>query len=546
MLALRTAPLGHEAGVGAGQGVVRVIHGRRPPVRPAHDQSPVRPQHPVGLAQHGGRISDMLQDAVGTGPIRTGIRQRQCVEAIMPQLDTRPAGRTGQGGRNHRARSAVGVTDRATRAARRAGMAPRGGACCDSGRMDSSHFRITRVRLRHFRTLAGADVRLGGLVFLVGPNGSGKSNFLDALGLVSQGVGSSLEGALRERGGVAQVRRRAPGRPDRFLVALSFEGPGLSGGYEIQVAGARGGGFRVVREACEAEYGGRRAAFRVADGEVAMATERRLPGADSGQLLLSRLGRHGVFGAVHEGLARARVYDPEPRAMRVPGPAGDGRALLPDAANAAAVLHRMGRSACGAADRRRLESYLREIVPGLAGVRCRAAGGAETVEFGQVVAGAAHPWRFTAASVSDGTLRALAVLLALFAPAAGGFGVVAVEEPEAALHPAAVAVLGRALRDAAGRRQVLVTTHSPELLDDEDLAADEVRAVRCAAGVTTVGEPAEPAAFALRAGLETAGALLRGGELVPGPVTVNPAADEAGRERHGRAAPRTRGAAVGG
>ncbi|MFJ2958316.1 AAA family ATPase [Streptomyces sp. NPDC087270] len=392
--------------------------------------------------------------------------------------------------------------------------------------MEPSHFRVTRVRLKQYRSLAEADVRLGDLVFLVGPNGAGKSNFLDALRLVSDGVGGSLAEALRERGGAAQVRRRAPGHPDRFSVRLSFEGPDegrgpLTGTYGVQVAAARKGGFRIARERCEVAAGEARAAFRVADGTLTTSTERKLPPADPGRLLLAELGRHKAFAAAHAGLAGIRSFSLDPAAMRAPAPPRDGRALLRDGANAAAVLHRLRRVADGA-DLRRLDSYLQRIVPGLRGTRRRVLEGAETVEFTQDTAGSAHPWKFTAPSVSDGTLRALGVLLALFAPADGRYGVVAVEEPETALHPAAAAVLREALRDAADRRQVLVTSHSPELLDHEDVEAASVRAVRAEQGRTTIGELDEPAAFALGAGLDTAGHLLRTGGLVPRPT---PAAD---------------------
>jgi predicted ATPase len=65
--------------------------------------------------------------------------------------------------------------------------------------MQDSHFALTRVRLRNFRSIATADVELGSLLFLVGPNGSGKSNFLDALRLVSESLHTSLDGALRAR-----------------------------------------------------------------------------------------------------------------------------------------------------------------------------------------------------------------------------------------------------------------------------------------------------------------------------------------------------------
>lgn len=392
--------------------------------------------------------------------------------------------------------------------------------------MEPSHFLVTRVRLRHYRSIAEADVPLGPLVFLVGPNGSGKSNFVDALRLVADALGTSMEEALRERGGVAQVRRRSPGHPAHFSVDLSFAGPGIEGGYAVQVASARGGGFRIARESCDvvSTAAGRpvRSAFRVEDGVVTATTERALPAADPRRLLLPELSRRGAFRRVYDGLAGVTAFNLGPQAMREVRPPAAGRVLDRDGGNVAAVLHRLGRGAAGQDDRRRLDGYLARIVPGIQGARRRVLGGAETVEFAQDVPGSAHPWRFTAPSVSDGTLRALGVLVALFAPTGSGYGVVAVEEPETALHPTATAVLLEALRDAADRRQVIVTSHSPDLLDHEDIGLDELRAVRSDQGRSVIGAPDEEGAFALRAQLRTAGDLLRTDQLVPRPASAEP------------------------
>jgi predicted ATPase len=404
--------------------------------------------------------------------------------------------------------------------------------------MEPSHFRLTRVRLRHYRSIAEADVRLGSLVFLVGPNGSGKSNFVDALRLVSDALNTSMEQALRERGGVAQVRRRSPGHPAYFSVELSFEGPGLAGTYAVQVASARQGGFRIAGERCEvvcpaadspaavaSAAGGAAAAepsrigFRVENGQVAATTERALPATEPQRLLLPELSRRPAFRQVYEGLAGLAAFNLSPQAMREPRAPEPGRALRRDGSNVASVLHRLGRTAAGKDDRKRLDSYLQQIVPGIRSARRRALGDAETVEFAQDVPGSAHPWRFTAPSVSDGTLRALGVLVALFARTEGGYGVVAIEEPETALHPTVTAVLLAALRDAADRRQVIVTSHSPDLLDHEDVDAGELRAVRSDQGRTVIGPLDEEGAFALRAQLHTAGQLLRTGRLVPRPTS---------------------------
>ena len=75
---------------------------------------------------------------------------------------------------------------------------------------------ITRVVLKNYKSIAACDVRLQPLTFLVGRNGAGKSNFLDALRFVADALNSSLGHAIRDRGGINDVRRRSRGHPNHF------------------------------------------------------------------------------------------------------------------------------------------------------------------------------------------------------------------------------------------------------------------------------------------------------------------------------------------
>lgn len=77
--------------------------------------------------------------------------------------------------------------------------------------------------------------------------------------------------------------------------------------------------------------------------------------------------------------------------------------------------------------------------------------------------------------LSDGTLRLIGLLWSLVEVGRKGAPVL-LEEPELSLHPAVIrmlpSVLARAQRSNGA--QVLLTTHSPELLSDEGIRADEV------------------------------------------------------------------------
>ena len=122
--------------------------------------------------------------------------------------------------------------------------------------------------------------------------------------------------------------------------------------------------------------------------------------------------------------------------------------------------------------------------------------------------------------MSDGTLRALGVLVALFQGFASDDAdpsLVGIEEPELALHPAAAGVLIDSLRDAAEHAQILVTSHSPDLLDNNEISADSIVAVVVEHGETRIGPLDEVGRSALRERLYTAGELLRMNQLDPDP-----------------------------
>jgi predicted ATPase len=124
--------------------------------------------------------------------------------------------------------------------------------------------------------------------------------------------------------------------------------------------------------------------------------------------------------------------------------------------------------------------------------------------------------------MSDGTLRALGVLVALFQ----GNGdasrrLVGIEEPELALHPAAAGILTDSLQDASEHAQVFVTSHSPDLLDNESIPDESILAVVAEQGETQLGPLDDAGRSALRDHLYTAGELLRMDQLRPDPSAAS-------------------------
>ena len=69
----------------------------------------------------------------------------------------------------------------------------------------------------------------------------------------------------------------------------------------------------------------------------------------------------------------------------------------------------------------------------------------------------------SAADLSDGTLRFLYLIAILANPLPPEL--IAIDEPEMGLHPSMLPIIAEYARDASKRTQVILTTHSAELLD---------------------------------------------------------------------------------
>ena len=368
---------------------------------------------------------------------------------------------------------------------------------------------LTRVVLRNYKSIGSCDVRLGPLTYLVGANGSGKSNFLDALHLVRDALTGSLDNALNERGGLAEVRRRSGGHPTHFGIRLEFVLPdGVRGRYAFTIGALKDRYYEVQTEECVLDGGSGGPSFNVESGKLKSTSEATFPAVMPDRLALVSVSGLAAFRPVFDALTTMGFYNLNPKVMREPQKPQDGRLLKPNGENIASVIGHLQRSSPESIEI--IEEYLQTVVPTVRGVQRKPMGTLETLEFQQDIGSSRGPSRFPAQNMSDGTLRALGVLTALFQ---GGDGhapsLIGVEEPETALHPAASAALREALAKASKRTQVIVTSHSPDLLDDYALNPDALLAVVSERGETYIAPVDAASRKSMYEHLFSAGELLR-------------------------------------
>jgi len=380
---------------------------------------------------------------------------------------------------------------------------------------------VRRIILRNYKSIKECDVSLGPLTLLVGVNGSGKSNFLDALRFVAESLRTTMDQALRERGGIQEVRRRSRGHPTHFAIDLQLVLPdGGDASYRFRVGAKPHGGFEVQEEdCCMCSPAPDEAFYRVRNGVVERASFDPKPRVSTDRLYLTIASGLPQFRGLYDLLSGMGFYNISPEQVRDLQEPGAGNLLLRDGRNAASVVAWLERD--NKQVKTRIEEYLGTIAPGVKQVGKKSLGHKETLEFRQTVAGDTNPWSFLAQNMSDGTLRALGVLVSLFqcfdrSPETP-IPLVGIEEPEATLHPAAAGVLMDALREASNFTQVLVTTHSPELLDTPDLDVDSLLIVDSVEGESTIAPADEISKLVMRDRLATAGELLKLDQLKPQP-----------------------------
>lgn len=383
---------------------------------------------------------------------------------------------------------------------------------------DRDRAYLHRVRLRNYRSIGKCDIELAPLTVLVGRNAAGKSNFLDALRFLVDALRSSLDHAIKGRGGLEAVRRRSTGHPRNFGIDLDLWLPGhLTATYGFEIGSRPRGGFVVTRERLRINdaSGATVSQFDAADAEIRSASRPEMPPLAADRLYLVTAASLPEFRPTYDALLAMGFYNLNPQQIKELQSPDAGDILHRDGDNLPSVIARLRR------DRpewfARIMEYMQRIVPGIIEVDRVALGPRETLEFRQGVQGAQHPWKFYAANMSDGTLRALATLVAVtqLADHQTPVNLIGIEEPETALHPAAAGALIDALREASDHTQVVATSHSPDLLDEIDPSRDSLLVVQSHEGTTAIAPLDSASLQAIRDHLYAPGELLRMDQLEP-------------------------------
>lgn len=408
--------------------------------------------------------------------------------------------------------------------------------------------RLTRLRVKNFRSIADIDIPLSPLTVLVGPNGSGKSNVVDALRFVRDVFARGLDQAVMDREGMGVIQRWGTEGITigvTALITIQESYSEVSVNYEFKIktgvsydAVIEYEKLLVVLDAAES------ASFEfiklpteiyskiesVKTGVGINLNSQIAPGIGDNTLWLPLLllERGGVIfstfaeqSSMHEQIAdywwgfchmatqqlndlleAFLNYTLSPSELRQPQRLLRESPFDEKGQNLAAVLDRLSRNRHHNWDE--LRFALRQTVAGFDTLEVEKIGGylATKLIYQTHIN---QPRTSYLGQESDGTIRMMGMLAALLQEPLQPC--ISIEEPEANIHPGALAVLAGVIDEASLRSQILVTTHSPDMLDH--LPVESFLVVEKVGDTTHVGPLDASQIASVRKRLFTPGELFR-------------------------------------
>lgn len=368
--------------------------------------------------------------------------------------------------------------------------------------------RLTSVQINHYKSLSEVKLdNLQPLTLLVGANGTGKSNLIDALRFLRDMVVDGLDHAMSKRGGILTVRQYSPKKPFDMTIRIEFGDVAVYGSwngfYEITIASLKGGNYQIKSESanwCEEDYefdeddnitGSRwikKSLRRKLDGtaildiNVDSSEDPRTNKLPKDQSALSDRFVQWHGGGLFALLSQCRFSSIFPNTLREAARQDTDFVLKESGENWASVIKVLKKNEKGRHALERILEMMQVVMPNLQEISVRSVGSYLVPEFRVRDSEKGKLHAFDPAQLSDGTLRVFGILLALYQTPPPPF--IALEEPEQTIHPAILSMLAEAFREVSERTQLLITSHSPYLVDH--FQPEEIRIVSMQEGNTLV------------------------------------------------------------
>ncbi len=382
--------------------------------------------------------------------------------------------------------------------------------------------------MKNFKSFKDVEVQLGNFNVLIGANASGKSNFIRVIEFLRDTRRYGLEDAISLQGGPEYLTNLNIGPRENLSVEIVIPREPEENFPEIGISRSR----YLVFDRYESHYRfavgfpANRAGFEVVDerlcvkGEFILADRGEDPCTlrrqGPGEILVIRDGdKASVKFTPPEGLSLEEydvepwlvrrnvsgrslllqsdyfsvgaprdiaIYDFDPKLPKKGTPITGKAELEEDGSNLAIVLKRIMEDESA---KRMLANLLQDLLPFVVDLDVeRFADKSLLLSLREKFA---ENKPIPASFISDGTITVVALIVALYFERKP---IAVIEEPERNVHPHLISRIVAMMKEASQRKQVIVTTHNPEVIRNADIA-DVHLVSRDAEGFSTITKPAE-------------------------------------------------------
>ena len=378
--------------------------------------------------------------------------------------------------------------------------------------------QLTRLHIRGFTSLANVELELGSLNLLIGANGSGKSNILKVFRLIEALRTGSLQKFVEDSGGASSLLHYGPKKTPNCSVQLFFNTEDEPISYATTLGNSTNDTLLITTEDSNESknilnkpiiFPTRESLFLFeemtnADGTIKsnfllqfLKSLDNIPTFSDIELEKLNQLKDDIKSNINKALiAQTKVvknlrkiinyhfHDTSANAaLRTMSRVEEDQALNWDGGNLAAYLWRLKSSERPDEHKawRRIEQLVKRIVPSIKSLEPTLTSNERHVRLDWIDD---QDERFGVHQLSDGTLRAIALITALAQPVQHLPMLMTIDEPELGLHPAAIHLVAELARSTSAHAQIIFATQSNAFIDH--FLPEEVTVVEREKGVSTV------------------------------------------------------------
>jgi predicted ATPase len=331
----------------------------------------------------------------------------------------------------------------------------RSGDSAATQRLDMAAEKIDHITLEGFKSVRSIEkLTLTPINVLIGANGSGKSNFISAFAFLNQIREGRLQDYVRSAGGADQILHFGSKETSSIVLDVSFANEVNRYALRLQL----GADDSLYVSSEEVYFWDKTYPSPYGEGLLQIAGGREAGISDSGVT--------GIANWVRNRLGRFKVYHLHDTSgtspMRKTAQVDDNRLLRQDAANLAAFLYLLSEKHRD--ELAMIRKTIQRVTPFFDNFSLEPdPRNEETIRLAWT-----HKESdkfFGASTLSDGTLRFIALATLFLQPAKYRPAIIVIDEPELGLHPAALAMLASMVKQVSVETQVILSTQSALLLD---------------------------------------------------------------------------------